>query len=332
MMRLATLRHGVFRGLVPVVGALLFLATPLVSAAQYPNRPITLVVPWAAGGGTDATARIVAHGLEEELGQPVNVVNRTGGSGVVGHTVIARAKPDGYTIGMATVELGMMHWQGLTQLTYREFTPIAQVNYDPGAIQVSADAPWGSVTELLEAIKKKPMGTFFASGTGQGGIWDVAMAGLLLNQGIDPEKVSWVPSQGAAPGLRDLVAGGVQIVPCSIPEARTMIQAGKVKSLAVMSENRSPIFPDVPTLQQAIGSDFSLGAWRGIVGPKGLPDDITKTLEAALQKVYNSDEFKAFMDKRGYGMKWRDTADFSAYIAKNDKQMGKIMKAVGLAK
>lgn len=321
-----------FRALVPVVGALLFLAAPLVSAADYPNRAITLVVPWAAGGGTDATARIVAHGLEAELGQPVNVVNRTGGSGVVGHTVIARAKPDGYTIGMATVELGMMHWQGLTDLTYRDFTPIAQMNYDPGAIQVSADAPWDSVEELLAEIKSKPEGTFLASGTGQGGIWDVAMAGLLLDQGIDPQKVRWVPSQGAAPGLRDLVAGGVQIVPCSIPEARTMIQAGKVKSLAVMSEQSNPIFPDVPTLQQAIGSDFSLGAWRGIVGPKGLPDDVTATLEAALKKVYSSDEFKSFMNKRGYGMKWRDAEDFSDYMARNDKQMGKIMQAVGLAK
>jgi tripartite-type tricarboxylate transporter receptor subunit TctC len=227
----------------------------------------------------------------------------------------------------------MMHWQGLTDLTYRDFTPLAQMNYDPPAIQVRTDAPYDNVKELLAAIKKKPEGTFKASGTGQGGIWQVALYGLLLNQGIDdPQKVVWVPSQGAAPGLRDLVAGGVQIVPCSIPEAQTMISAGKVKSLAVLSDKRNPAFPDVPTLKEEIGSDYSLGAWRGIVAPKGLPKAVAHKLEAALKKVYNSDEFKQFMNKRGLGMKWRDAKDFKAYLAKNNEMFGKIMKKVGLAK
>ena len=101
------------------------------AAAGYPTRPITLIVPWGAGGGTDATARIIGSLMEKELGQPVNVVNRTGGSGVVGHAAIASAAPDGYTIGLATVEIGMMHWQGLTQLTGASYTPIGLVNADP---------------------------------------------------------------------------------------------------------------------------------------------------------------------------------------------------------
>ena len=102
--------------------------------AAYPERPITLIVPWAAGGGTDATARIIGALLEKELGQPVNVVNRTGGSGVVGHSAIALAAPDGYTIGLITVEIGMMHWQGLTELNGASYTPIGLVNADPGRI------------------------------------------------------------------------------------------------------------------------------------------------------------------------------------------------------
>lgn len=324
---------GIFmRALLSTLCAVAFLATPLAAAAAYPNRPITLIVPWAAGGGTDATARIIGHVLEQELGQPVNVVNRTGGSGVVGHSAIAYARPDGYTIGIITVEINMMHWEGLTKLTSRDYTPLAQMNYDPAALQVRAEAPYDNVKELLAAIDEKPAGTFKGSGTGQGGIWQVALAGLLLEQGMNPQAVTWVPSQGAAPGLRDLMAGGVQIVPCSIPEARAMIEAGKVKSLAVMSDERNPVFPDVPTLEEAIGSDYSLGAWRGIAAPKGLPEDIAHKLEAALKKVYNSDDFKQFMNKRGLGMKWRDAADFKAYLAKNNEQFGKIMKSVGLAK
>jgi tripartite-type tricarboxylate transporter receptor subunit TctC len=145
----------------------------LVSAsahAAYPERPITLIVPWAAGGGTDATARIIGTLLEKEVGQPVNVVNRTGGSGVVGHSAIAQATPDGYTIGIITVEIGMMHWQGLTDLTGASYTPLGLVNFDPAGLQVAADSPYKTANDLIAAIKANP-GKLKASGTGQGGIW-----------------------------------------------------------------------------------------------------------------------------------------------------------------
>src|SRR5438477_1223938 len=115
------------------------------SQAAYPERPITLIVPWGAGGGTDATARIIGSLLEKELGQPVTVVNRTGGSGVVGHQAIASSPPDGYTIGMITVEIGMMHWVGLTTLSAADYNIIGVVNADPAGINVRADAPYKSV-------------------------------------------------------------------------------------------------------------------------------------------------------------------------------------------
>ena len=113
-------------------------------------------MPWGAGGGTDATARIIGSLLEKELGQPVNVVNRTGGSGVVGHQAIASAPPDGYTIGLITVEIGMMHWQGLTDLSGASYTPIGLVNADPAGLQVRADAPYKTVNDLVAAIKANP--------------------------------------------------------------------------------------------------------------------------------------------------------------------------------
>src|SRR5215204_43350 len=240
-----------------LLAALLLAASS--AFAQYPQRPVQLIVPWGAGGGTDATARIIATLLEKELKQPFSVVNRTGGSGVVGHDAIAKATPDGYTIGLITVEITMMHWQGLTTLKHTDYTPIGLVNADPAGITVRADSPYKSTKDLLAAIKANP-GKMKASGTGQGGIWHLAIAGLLKEQGIEPNALPWVPSNGAAPGMQDLVAGGVDVVPCSLPEARGMIDAGKARPLAIMDANPSSLYPQVPTLKQELGSSWQIAA------------------------------------------------------------------------
>lgn len=318
----------IFAGL--VAGAWLAVAGAPAQAA-YPERPITMIVPWGAGGGTDATARILASLMEERLGVPVNVVNRTGGSGVVGHSAIATAAPDGYTLGTITVEIVMMHWQGLTELTYESYTPIAQYNIDPAGLQVRVDAPWDTAQELLDAVKASP-GEFKSSGTGQGGIWHLALAGMLQAAGIDPNAAPWVPSEGAAPGLQDLVAGGVDIVPCSVPEAQALLEAGRVKSLAVMSEERNPAFPDVPTLKEATGLDWTTGAWRGIAGPAGMPQEVVDTLVPVLQEIHESPQFLEFMAQRGFGVVWRGPDEYREFMAESDKAFGEVMQAVGLAR
>ena len=309
-------------GLVGAVGS---------AAAAWPERPVTLIVPWGAGGGTDATARIIASLLEKDLGQPVNVVNRTGGSGVVGHQAISSAAADGYTIGLITVEIGMMHWQGLTEISGASYTPIGLVNSDPAGLQVRADAPYKTVADLVAAVKANP-GKFKASGTGQGGIWHLALAGMLKDLKVDPAAAPWVPSNGAAPGLQDLVAGGVEIVPCSLPEARSLIDAGKVKSLAVMSDAPAGLYPNVPTLKAATGSDWKLGAWRGIAAPKGLPADVRDKLVAAIKKIAASKEYTEFMASRGFGVVYLGPDEFGRFMAKSDADLGATMKAVGIAK
>ena len=314
------------------MAALALAASALPASAQnYPSRPITLIVPWGAGGGTDATARILGSLMEKELGQPVNVVNRTGGSGVVGHAAIASAPPDGYTIGLATVEIGMMHWQGLTELTGASYTPIGLVNADPAGVNVRSDAPYKTVGDLLAAIKASP-GKFKASGTGQGGIWHLAIAGLLRDQKIDPAALGWVPSNGAAPGLQDMVAGGIEVVPCSLPEARSLIDAGKVKSLAIMDAKPAALYPNVPTLKSAIGSDWTMAAWRGIVAPKGIPADVRDKLGAVVRKLVAGKEYNDFMASRGFGVIYAGPEDFGRFMAKSDADLGATMKAVGLAK
>lgn len=320
-------RRGVLAGI-----AAASLPLPAFAQAKYPSRPVTLVCPWGAGGGTDATARIVAALLEKDLGQPFNVVNRTGGSGVVGHSAIATGAPDGYTLGMITVEITMMHHQGLTDLKPDSYTPLALMNVDPPGVQVNATSPYKTVKELADAVKAAPAGKFKASGTGQGGIWHLALIGWLQAMGLKPDHVAWVPSNGAAPAMQDLAAGGIDIVTCSVPEAKSMIDAGKAKSLAIMAPARNPQFKDVPTLNESLGINYSVGAWRGIAGPKNLPADIAATLTSALKKVYDSKEFQDFMSARGFGVTWADPAGFAKFMAEGDKAMGSAMTAAGLAK
>jgi tripartite-type tricarboxylate transporter receptor subunit TctC len=314
-----------------LLGTLGVFSALSAAAQNYPVRPITLIVPWGAGGGTDATARIIGSLMEKDLGQPVNVVNRTGGSGVVGHAAIASAQPDGYTIGLATVEIGMMHWQGLTDLTSASYTPIGLVNADPAGVQVRADSPYKTVNELLAAIKANP-GKFKASGTGQGGIWHLAIAGLLRDQKIDPAALPWVPSNGAAPGLQDMMAGGIEVAPVSLPEARSLIDAGRVKSLAIMSDRPSALYPNVPTLKAATGSDWTMAAWRGIVAPKGLPAPVRDKLAEAVRKVATSKEYTDFMASRGFGVIYAGPDDFAKFMVKSNTELGATMKAVGLVK
>jgi tripartite-type tricarboxylate transporter receptor subunit TctC len=277
-------------------------------------------------------ARFIASLMEKDLGQPVNVVNRTGGSGVVGHSAIATAAPDGYTIGMITVEITMMHHQKLTELNPTSYTPIALVNLDPAGFQVRADSSYKTMADVVAAIKAAPPGKFKASGTGQGGIWHLALAGMLSDLKIDPASVPWVPSNGAAPGLQDLVAGGVEFVPCSLPEARSLIDAGKVRSLAVMDSKRAALFPNVPTLKEATGSGWATGAWRGIAAPKGLPKDVQTRLEASVKKAYDSKEYQDFMTQRGFGVLWGNSEEFAKFMAKGDGDMKTVMTAVGIAK
>ena len=310
--------------------AFTLLVTSVSMAADYPKRPVTVICPWGAGGGTDAVSRILATLLQKELGKPFNVVNRTGGSGAVGHTAMATAKPDGYTIGLATVEITMMHYMGLTELTYENMTPICLVNIDPAGVHVRKDAQWNSLEELEEYIKAHP-GELKDSGTGVGGIWHLAMAGWLKARGLAPDAIKWIPSRGAAPALQDLLAGGIDMSTCSFPEAASLIEAEKVKSFAIMADERDPKYPDIPTLKE-FGADWSCAAWRGMVAPEGTPPEIISILEEALDKIVHGDEYKEFMNNRGFGIFWKNAKDYGEFMAKADKDNGEVMAAAGIRK
>ncbi|WP_316979393.1 Bug family tripartite tricarboxylate transporter substrate binding protein [Shumkonia mesophila] len=297
--------------------------------AAWPDRPVTIIVPAGAGGGTDATGRLLAAQLKDIFGQNFNVVNQGQGGGVIGITSIVQAAPDGYTIG---VLYNYAHYKELGQADFEvsSFTPIAQYNFDPAGFQVKADSPFKNITQALDAIKADPAKYNIACGGGCGGSWPLAVATLMYDWGVDLGKVNMIPGKGAAAAIQELAAGGVDVVPCSIPEAGPLIQAGKVLSLAVFGDKRLDAFPDIPTLQEETGKALSLGAWRGVVGPAGLPQDIADKLGAAVKKIYDSKQFQDAMTSRGFGLKWRDSKDFKAFMVNETTNVKVVIKALGL--
>jgi tripartite-type tricarboxylate transporter receptor subunit TctC len=300
-------------------------------AAQYPERPITMIVPWAAGGGTDVIARTVASLMEKELKQPINVVNRTGGGGVLGHQAIASAPADGYTIGMGTFEITAYKTMGIADITPKSFTPIVRIAEFPSSIQVRADSPYKTAQDALDAIRKQP-GKFTASGTGQGGSWHIAQAGWLISEGVDPNAIRWVPSQGGAPALNEIVAGSIDFGTMAAGEAKGLIDAGKVRPLAVMSKQRLAGFPDVPTLKEATGSNWTMGTWFALVGPPGLPEPIVDRLVAAAKKATESPEFTKLVADRGYVPLWQPKAQFGQFMASSETEVARVLRQTGLAK
>jgi len=295
-----------------------------------PERAVTYIVPWGAGGGTDANSRMLASLLEQEFGVPFNVVNRTGGNGVVGHTAIATAEPDGYTIGAATVEINMMHWAGLTELDHENISPIALVDIVPASVTVAADSPFDSLQDLVDHVKANP-GDLTASGTAQGGIWHLAIAGLLNEQGLDPSAVRWIPSDGAASGMQELMAGGVDMVTVALSEAKTLVEAGELKGLAYMHTERMGALPDVPTTLEALDTEWTLAAFITVSGPEGLPAEIACSYEAAVEKIFQTQEWADFKATRGAEVVYLGIDDLSQMLATSDANLGATMKAIGLA-
>jgi tripartite-type tricarboxylate transporter receptor subunit TctC len=162
------------------------------------------------------------------------------------------------------------------------------------------------------------------------------MAGLLKEYGIDPTSVAWVPLQGAAPSLQELISGGVDFVIDSVPEGRSLLDAGRIRMVAVLGAERDANFPDVPTIEEAVGvgatgKPWNVGAWRGLVGPKDMPPEVVATLTAAIEKVYNSPEYTEFMGKQGLNMRWASGDEFAAFLKDRDESLGAVMKDVGLA-
>jgi tripartite-type tricarboxylate transporter receptor subunit TctC len=323
-------RNLISRGLIAGSLAAMTLIGPAM-AQDYPNRPITMIVPWAAGGGTDILMRALAPAMEEAIGQPVNVVNRTGGSGLVGHTAMAQSAADGYNIGTINVDLSQLVCQKITDLSADKFTQIALLNVEHSAVIVKSDSKFNTLAEAIEAIKSNPPGTFTASGSGTGSIYHLAWVGLMVAAGIEADHVTWVPSQGGGPSLQDVSSGAVDFVTPPLSDSKVLLDAGKIKALATMSPERNAVFPEVPTIKEAIGVEWNLATWRMIGAPAGLPDDIKAKLLDAIKVAYEGDTFQNFMKERGFAFSWLGPDEARVFHTEQDKAICDVMKVAGMA-
>lgn len=318
--------------LIAITAALAFAATPFAAVAQtaYPVDSIRIIVPFGAGGGTDAVARLIAAGLNERLGIPVNVENRPGASGIIGHRRISEAKPDGSVIGLMTSSLDSYQTLGRGDITYANFTPLALVNFDPAGVQIQSSSKFENLQQAIDAIRAAPE-DFTASASGIGGPWHLAWVKLMLAAEIAPDAVVFVPSDGAGPSLNELIAGAIDFVPSSVAEARALIDAGNVRSLAIMSSKRLEAFPDVPTVEEAIGVRVSAGVWRGFAGPDGMSQEATTILIAQIEDIYQSVEFQNKMSDLGYGLRWAGGSEFNSFMADAYGSTKLTLIAAGLA-
>lgn len=293
-----------------LVGAAAF-AQPALAA--FPERPVTLVVPFAPGGSNDIVARQLALQLGETWGQPVVVENRPGGGATVGTGHVAAQPADGYTIGIASVTF-TMNAAVQTNIPYdsrNDFTPIAMIGQVPLVIGARPDIPATTPQELIEFLRSRP-GELSYGATGVGSIQH--FAGELFNQraGTDVQVVQY---QGGGPALTDVMGSHIEYSIGSLTQMLPQMNAGNIKGIAVTSMERSPAAPDVPTLHESGLEGFEVLQWWGILAPRGVPEDVVATLNGAINEVIVSDRFREFLATDGgepMPMSPQETADFIA--------------------
>lgn len=298
------------------------------AAAQsrdFPNRPVELVVPFQPGGGTDALARAFADASRKHMPQSVIIVNKPGASGAIGWQDVINAKPDGYKLAVVTVEVTTLPHMGLARFTYDDFTPIARLNADQAAITVRADAPWNTIEEFLAAARKDS-GNVGVGNAGNGSIWHLAAAALEDKTHV---KFNHIPYQGAGPAVLALLGGHVDSVAVSPAEVTTYVQAGKLKTLAVMADQRVKGFEKVPTLKER-NIDLSIGTWRGIAAPKNTPPEVVAYLKSVALKAANEPAFREVLDKQNLGFAYADEAAFKANMAKDSAYFKTLMAKLNI--
>ena len=291
--------------------ATLLAAAPRLAFAQaYPDRPITFICPWPAGGTADITMRALCTAASKVLGQTIVVENRTGASGMLGLKAMATARPDGYTIGQIPISVTRFSQLGTVQLDpLKELTYIARTSGQTFGIAVRADSPWKTLKDFVAAAKAAP-GKLTYGSAGIGGATHVGMEEFALAAGI---QLNHIPYKGGAPALQDLLGGQVDALADSSSWA-PHVKAGKLRLLATWGEKRTQDFPDVPTLKEQ-GFDVVVDAPNGIGAPKGLDPAIAARLREAFRQAAASPEFVAACDKIDAPLMYLDGPDYEKYVA-----------------
>tara|TARA_R110002049_G_scaffold200296_1_gene370956 strand:+ start:1012 stop:1983 length:972 start_codon:yes stop_codon:yes gene_type:complete len=296
--------------LVSAVGLTLLMAG--VAHAEYPKKDIINIIPWSAGGGTDAAVRGFMHHVEKQIGAKIVNQNITGAQSGIGIAKLMRSRPDGYTIGSMT-------WDSVITVPYNKLVPgydlaklhfLGTITMHPTALVVAADAPWKTLEEFAAAAKAAP-NTISVSNVGSGGVWHLPALDMADKMGIELRHIPY--PKGSGPQREALLSGETDAASISISGALPALKAGKARVLGVMGEKRDALAPDAPTFKEA-GFDVLWGSMRVVALPKDAPDEAKTALEEAFAKTMQNEEFLKWANETGMGPYWMGAEDTAAYI------------------
>ena len=308
--------------------AVAFASAALAAHAQYPNKPIKMVVPFPAGGTTDIMARAVAADLQKAFGQPVVVENKAGAGGNIGSDFVAKAPADGYTLLMGTVGTHAINVALYPKMPYdavKDFVPISLVAGVPNVLVAAPGFPVNSVKDLIDMAKKSPDKTTFAS-SGNG--TSIHLSGELFKQ-LAGVQMTHIPYKGSSAALPDVMSGQVNVMFDNAPSVMPQIKGGKLKAIAVTSGTRSPALPNVPTIAEAGLPGFEATSWFGVLAPAGTPKDIVDKLSQTIARAVQSAEFKERLAAQGAEGVGNTSEQFAAHIKTEIEKWAKVVKASG---
>ena len=303
-------------------------AALVASAQTYPSKPIRLVVPFPPGGSLDVVARAIGQKLTEAWGQPVIIDNRPGAGGNIGADLVAKSAPDGYTIlegALSTHAVNVSLYSRMPYDPVRDFAPITLVAVTPNVLVLNPSVPANSVKELIAYAKANPGKLSFGSGS-NGSAGHLAGELFKMEAGVD---MVHVPYKGAAPAMQDLLSGQIQLMFDNLANSMQQVRAGKLKALAVTTEHRSALVPELPTLSEAGLPGFDISTWWGFMAPAGTPKEIIVKWNAEVTRILSTPEMKAFFAQQGAEPAPMAPDAFGAMIQREIVKYAKIVKASG---
>ncbi|SOZ40298.1 tripartite tricarboxylate transporter substrate binding protein [Cupriavidus neocaledonicus] len=311
------------------LGSLLLPARAATATSPYPGRPIRLIVPFIAGSTPDNVARTLSAELGKKLGQPLVVENMPGAGGIIGASALRRAAPDGYTLGiLANSHVINVHmYRKMPYDPTQDFTPITALSGGPSALVVPVSAPYKTAAELVAAMKKEP-GKFNYGSGGKGSIAHLAVEAMLHQTGCDAVHI---PYKGAPEILTSMLTGQTQFGMPVLGTATQYVRNHQVRVLAVTAAARSPYFPDVPTMAEALPPGFVIDNWSGLFAPANFPADLAQKLHAAVRALQSAGVFDAQLKANaGELRRSASPAQFGTMVASDNARYGDLMKSIGM--
>lgn len=314
-----------FRRLAIVAGLIAGSIAAGAQAQTYPTRHIRLIVPYAPGGTTDIVARIISEPLTRALGQPIVVENKAGAGGMVGTAEVARANPDGYTLGIGTVSTMVVLPATSSKLQYKstDFTPISNIAATPNIIAVNPSFPAKNLQEFIAVLKANPDKYSFAS-SGKGSINHMMGESFQAGSGT---RIAHVPYRGAGPAIQDVMAGNVAILVDNLPSSKPFIDSGKLRLMGVIAPKRVADYPDVPTMVEAGLKGFDDQAWYGLIGPANLPAPVLARLAEAVKKALSEKSVRERLEKAGALPIASNPGEYTSQIRLEIEKMKKLVVA-----